>query len=325
MVIVIIALLVSLLLPALKNARRNARMAVCMSNMRQMNLGQHLYAQEVKSLIPTFNRFPTAGQSWLGSAGVQAQDIVRRQTGRTLGLVPNRYFHRNYWHLIMIDGGYFGGESSSMFSPSVACPEDMTILFWKRNFNNPSALLTGMASDGAVNYEQYRPFWSSYQMAPASWTYDQRTNGRNTVAQIPEYHHLFTEGGVATGAGAMLPLGTRKMDEVSFPSNKVALFDLYDRHRARQMTWYAYPFVRQPLVFFDNSVRLMRTGDSQLGYNPNNPTQLMTMTYNPATGWLLYDPPIPPGWTNQVNGYYRWTKGGLKGYDFSGIKSGSTN
>lgn len=311
MVIVIITLLISILLPALKNARKVAKTTLCMNNMRQLQLGQQLYAQENKGLIANFNRPPTN----LAEAGRQAQEIVRRQTGQNLPLVTGRYFHRNYWHLILIDGAYFGGESSAMINPAAACSEDTAVLKWKRAVLTPGALLEGMESDGLANYEKYRPFWTSYQLAPASWSEDKKVGSKTNVNQSSTAHHLFTSHTV--------DLGKRTLDHVSFPSMKVSMFDLYDRHIARQMTWYAYPFVKQPLVFFDNSVRIMKTGDSELGYKANSTTlQEEWYTYNPASGtaWKKYDPPIPPGWTTRVNGYYRWTKNGLKGWDFNGKK-----
>ena len=43
-VISIIALLIGLLLPALSTARSAARSSVCLSNIRQIGLAQHLYA-----------------------------------------------------------------------------------------------------------------------------------------------------------------------------------------------------------------------------------------------------------------------------------------
>lgn len=45
-VISIIALLVAILLPALKAAREAARVSVCLSNLRQIGIGYHMYAND---------------------------------------------------------------------------------------------------------------------------------------------------------------------------------------------------------------------------------------------------------------------------------------
>jgi prepilin-type N-terminal cleavage/methylation domain-containing protein len=351
LVIGIIALLISILLPAIANARKTARTSVCLSNMRQLALAQVNYANQYRDLISTFNRRPPGfpnGGSWLSEAGIQAQDIVRRLTGQTLPLVPNRYFHRNYWHLPAVADGAFGTESGSLFSAVVACPEDTVVLNWKKNFNNAPALLTGMGSDGAPGYERYRPFWSSYQQIAAAWTPDwSLRSGRETIGQIVTSHHLYTNGLLPT----TYSVGERRMEQVALPSNKVWFYDLYDRHfwnrRNRgNMIWHGYAQARQPLVFFDGSVRVHATGDARDGLvSPENlfpslnaahkgwidrpetaPQNLKEYNYTPASGWQFYDPPTLSGaGTDRVQGKYRWTAGGLRGFDYSGKKAQSGN
>lgn len=51
-VIAIIALLITILLPSLGRARAQARLVVCGSNMRQMGVSIHLYAEDFGGLIP---------------------------------------------------------------------------------------------------------------------------------------------------------------------------------------------------------------------------------------------------------------------------------
>ena len=52
-VIAIIALLASMLLPALAKAREQARKAKCLSNLRQISLALHMYAQDWDEAFPT--------------------------------------------------------------------------------------------------------------------------------------------------------------------------------------------------------------------------------------------------------------------------------
>ena len=51
-VISIIALLIGLLMPALKKAKESARRAVCLSNLRQISNGLHVYANEFNGRFP---------------------------------------------------------------------------------------------------------------------------------------------------------------------------------------------------------------------------------------------------------------------------------
>jgi prepilin-type N-terminal cleavage/methylation domain-containing protein len=64
-VIVIIALLVGLLLPTIGKARESGRQAVCLSNMRQLMLGFHTYANDYKVIPGTYWQGPQ-NMDWVG-------------------------------------------------------------------------------------------------------------------------------------------------------------------------------------------------------------------------------------------------------------------
>jgi len=70
-VIAIIAILASLLLPALARAKEQGRAAVCLSNLKQLHLAWHLYADEYGRLAPNsdFGTFsaPAYEASWAGN------------------------------------------------------------------------------------------------------------------------------------------------------------------------------------------------------------------------------------------------------------------
>ncbi|HEY0010022.1 MAG TPA: DUF1559 domain-containing protein [Tepidisphaeraceae bacterium] len=65
-VIGIIAVLISLLLPALGKARKASQVIVCGSNLRQIGLAFHMYANAHKNVLPPahYTNWPTIGHSW---------------------------------------------------------------------------------------------------------------------------------------------------------------------------------------------------------------------------------------------------------------------
>ena len=66
-VISIVALLIAILLPTLQSAREAARKALCQSNMRQVNLGITLYAQDYDDTAPPYS-FNFSQLTWNGSS-----------------------------------------------------------------------------------------------------------------------------------------------------------------------------------------------------------------------------------------------------------------
>lgn len=337
LVVAIIALLISILLPALGKSRRAARLAICQSNMRQLITAQLTYGNEHKDRIAALNWIPgkgnsadpalnpAASSSWLLSQGMQACDIVRRRTGRNVPLTQNRFFNRNFWHLPLVDGGYFG--STDPIQPAASCPEDSWVLQWQKNPDNFSMLVGTSPEPSAIpanSYEWYRPYWSTFQIAPVAFAPDRHTSSsRRTISQITNRHHLFTGGGSSPG---QLALGQRRYDEAAFPSQKVFSFDIFDRHAWKRPIWHAYPMARQPLAFFDSSVRFLRTSDAREGWNPDQQRPITGVDspaptvyqYIPATGFPGYDwPTLSGAASDNVKGYFRWTRGGLRGVDYA--------
>lgn len=78
-VIAIVAILASLLLPVLAKAKQRAQIAVCASNLKQLSLAIHMYAQDWNDWLPTANetgyifhwRLPRdPNQSWEGNYSI---------------------------------------------------------------------------------------------------------------------------------------------------------------------------------------------------------------------------------------------------------------
>ena len=67
-VIAIIAILAAMLLPALAKARESARKAVCISNLKQIGLGMHMYAQDYNEWFPVGNDVNNPANAFRGLA-----------------------------------------------------------------------------------------------------------------------------------------------------------------------------------------------------------------------------------------------------------------
>jgi hypothetical protein len=138
------------------------------------------------------------------------------------------------------------------------------------------------------------------------------------IYQAGAYNSYFIPG---TNSGS---LGNKKLADVNFPSQKVHQHDQNQRHFGRKQPFFGVPSCRQPLLAYDGSVLVRRTGDNQApgntnfvdcnrGMDPNNPTGGPTpVSYAPQP----WDPPAVTGIQDVGWGYYRWTRSGLKGADF---------
>jgi prepilin-type N-terminal cleavage/methylation domain-containing protein len=341
-VIVIIALLIAILLPALAKARRSARLAACSSNMGQFAKALTNYSSDWKGLMCAFGAKPNvpfstwadlnalANQGAVQAHAAQGVDIIRRKKGQTgtapYGAITDRMLDRNFGHLPLIDGGYFNDQIPEY---GAACPEDKSTLLWNRSSNlDPQVFVNTVLQQtgdpdpaSSLEFKYILPYWSTYQFVPNAWAPETGSNGMtagNTIFQgnVIDY---------ATGPGLHLlyyiPGGTffiqRTQDDVSFPSQKVWMFDLFDRHSYKRDIWHAYENAAQPLVFFDGSVAMRKTKDSNKGWDPKNPGPIPGTKYYywptanepPTLSGLQYDAVFP---------HYRWTRHGLRGVDYSG-------
>jgi prepilin-type N-terminal cleavage/methylation domain-containing protein len=329
-VIAIVALLIGLLLPAIGKARQSARVVICESNMRQIGVGLHNYAGDTKGWLGVFSwQTGTSPSVWpdLNNAGGaylahnnQAVDIERHLLGDTPATQPpisDRMLSRNYSYLPLVYGGYL---ADGLPNRAVVCPDDRDAIIWQRNFStNPQSaadILAGTPDPdpgASPAFHRFLAFWSTYQTVPAAWS-DQ--TGGYALAQadqpIVDNHLLYNWYN-----GWQQKFLNTTMDKVTFPSNKVYEFDLFDRHSSKRTIFHAYPDAKQPLVFFDGSVSMKRTGDANQGWNPTSPTSSLPTLYyyTPSPG----EPPTLSGAASDpVIGYYRWTRCGIKGVDFGG-------
>lgn len=322
-VIAIIAVLIALLLPSLGAARRSARTQVCRANMRMFTIGFQNYAGDARGLIASFSWQPgvrtpaadTDNQIVPPSAAVaharQAVDIVRRLSGNPTAVAPSvadaRLVARNFTQLVLMDGGYYGDRNPE---PAVACSEDRDLLSWQRL--SPARATVELSGQDPGAPPAMLPFFSSYQMVPAAFQ-DEKGPGN--------LHHMLNDYRLYSHSPTTTRLRQRRVDQVSFPSQKAVWFDLFDRHSSGQRQFFAFRNAAQPVACFDGSVNWRRTQDANPGWDNRPGAQFNSdspamVRYLPLTAG---DPPEPEG-NAPVPQYYRWTRGGLKGIDFGGAE-----
>lgn len=323
-VIAIISLLISILLPALAKNRKIAKKLMCETLIKQYAVATTNYATDFQDKIASYtwradrqNRnyrsiyadLNRAVNDW-DAAMEQATDIIRRGTQWDMALRPlsGRLPHRRMTHFIIND--YL---QSRLPEKSMACPEDKTLLDWQQQATPLGNELDPAPSDPRPATIPYYPFSSTYQVVPASWVADQ-IQGRNaTVEQWMPDHNLFQMVDPVSGP----PYGKRKLGEVVFPSRKVFVFEYHDRHLARIDLFYAYEDARCSVAMFDGSVSSPYTGDANPGFKPNAPANPTPTIYWYDPSQYVHEPPTRSGEPRElVTGYYRWTRGGLKGIDY---------
>ncbi|RMF42595.1 MAG: hypothetical protein D6751_11845, partial [Deltaproteobacteria bacterium] len=322
----IIALLIGILLPAIGQARKVAREVICGSNLKQLTTAANSYATEFQDRIFAFTWTNDQGHSKYSDlealrrngTGTEPQvaqviDIIRRRTGRDNFPIPNNWIpHVLYTHVVLQD--YLAARLPEKL---VVCPEDRNRLDWQIDpVNRFDQNYWGEGVQPIVDGpEDLRwPYSASYQVSPAAYDYYQsRWSGgnRSPISQAAN-HNIYTVPGSAR-------LGNLKYGDLSFPSQKVLLQDSHGRHKGKFPLYYHYLDSSQPLGFFDGSVQNVTTRDANQGWNPRLADRCRPTLFDYAPS--PWEPPQRDGsysGREVLPGYYRWTRGGLKGIDLPG-------
>jgi len=333
-VIAIIALLIGILLPALGEARKSGRITICTANMKQLGVAtqsytadyqDRLYAFTISSATANLLTFPDliaqAGAGGLEAHSAQAVDIIRRRTGRdnfdqVNGWIPDVL----YTHLVLQD--YL---ASRLPEKLVVCPEDRNRNLWQ---TDPVGFANGIFIPSPSPISPRWPYSSTYEHVYCHYSPDRCDNGPGvTQGTQHNYYQFLNPTGVADPGSY---LGRRKLSQVTFTSQKVQMYDNQCRHRGKSQFYYGYADAVCPLLFYDASVRLKKTGPAQDpivngvrepfeangGWDPASPrsTFALNVIYAPD----LWETPLRTAGQNSFPGFYKWTRGGLKGIDYDG-------
>ncbi len=327
-VIAIIGLLVAMLLPALASARRVARTTLCMTQMQQLGVSTASYGIDHKDFIWNYSwkqhdviksSFADLRSASSDMSAQQSQftDIFRRLTSLPMNkdvmLLPQIL----YGHFVLFD--YLAAR---LPEPVYTCPSDQIRLTWARDINNfmaggappyPAKSLAAVTTPISPGNPGIRwAFSSTYEVTVSALDGSQSKNiltaDNKRMRNSTGDHFVFNT--------VQWKLSQQTLNTVGFPSQKVFLHEGHARHEKRE-TYYAIPNAKVNVLMFDGSVSYKQTKDTNRGWDPWNPKSPIGFqyAYKPDT----WEPPTASGHeTDSVFGYYRYTRGGLRGIDLGG-------
>jgi len=333
-VIAIIALLIGILLPALGEAKRQGKFTQCIGKLQQIGIATNSYAVTYQDKIVSFSWTTTlrtatpytdlqgAFTQDIQASAAQAIDIIRRRAAlnETQMPLPSGWIPQIlYNHLAMVED-----QDWNVATPNVICTEDIARLRWTKSW---AAFDSGAANPVPGGTDPKRWYASaSYNFVPAAMAPD---SGASSISNAGNYRQFLPIANPNV-------VGKRKWTDILSPAAKVIVHDSEARHVGKR-SWHAtYPEAQQPFLFFDGHAKTYKNGLPSVtgntlpfgaqrkgnalnpGWNPRaNPANAVSinLTYANPEPW---EAPLRNGtWTgsDQTLGYFRYTRGGLKGID----------
>lgn len=323
-------------IPAISQVRMDSSRQACIGNYRFIAQASGSYSNDYAGYMWALSwrggmRSPEFPNPYLSSdvdaQGTQAGLILRRLANLTptqspipIGWMSPLLFS----HTALLD--YVNIPIPAGF---MVCPDD----FARRPLlEGDFSKLWASGSDGSsVNWRQ--PYSSSYVIGTSHW-------GPSRQTMVPQYagapdgpfvaspmwfqtssnYSIWTSSGYSTAPNVN---GPKQESSVRFPSSKVFMSDEYARHNGAPR-FFAYQSASQDLLFYDGSVRFFRTDSTNPGWDPSTATNRGNMkrrfsfTKTPDF-WGKLDNNASSA--NFPAGWYRWTRGGLFGWDVPRMSS----
>lgn len=267
----------------------------------------------INPLTPTTQYFASDSEA----QGTQAVMIYRRLAGLTAqqAPVPQSWMPQILnAHAALLD--YIDQPIPQSF---LVCPEDWTRQNYLQGIYSPLPPNGGDGSNTTWRWIFSSSYaWGSTLWSPSRQQYVLNDQGRQVKLPIPyavtSDVNLWSVDGDSSVTGAW---GPRPASDVTFPSQKVFLSDDYARHNGATR-YYAVQSAGQDLLFFDGSVRYSRPDSTNPGWNPQTSSSRMNMgvrfafTKKADVFGALGNNAAS---ANFSCGWYRWTRGGLYGWD----------
>jgi len=331
--------LATLTVPAISQVRMDSGRRACIGNYKFIAalsasyINDHagkMWALDWKAGMPNPEHPGSFMASDLEAQAYQAVGIYRRLANLTpqqAPVPPNWMSQILNAHAALLDYVNVPLLNGNMPAPAsfLVCPEDWTRQRFLEGIYSPFPASGGDGSSSSWRWvfsSSYR--WDAYQWSP-SRTY-RATNPQGQMQwapmpwQIQENADLWNVDGDISIRNAF---GSKPATDVRFPSNKVFLSDDYARHNG-QTRYYANPAAAQDLLFHDGSVRYYRTDSTNPGWFAKSRTTRNSMTTRFShTKQRDVFGELGNGATsaNYSAGWYRWTRGGLQGWDVPRLSS----
>jgi len=325
-----IAVLASLLVVTTSKNRAAAGLNRDFGNLRQIGQWTHAYAADSEDRVPALNEapdtiwpvlrpIPGSGQE-MSNGAKHAVDIIRRLTGREDFPLPSNWYPFAYYnHLALADH-----VARPLPDRAWIATGDVHRMNWTddpvnkhdRGFWQPFQQPQGGGPPAAR--DKRWPYSASFQLG-AAW-YDKGQSDWTSMDLGRTSQVLHNSYSVPSN----VDLSGQRMAGAAFPSQKVLWHDYGDWYHTRRSFFFASvgseADPRVAALLADSSAGARASVDANPGWNPEHPTNsgAMDFAYQPRD----WEPPTASGNPAEAirAGYYRWTRGGLKGRDFDGTE-----
>lgn len=329
--VIALVALASLVVPAISQVRMDSSRQACIGNYRFIAQASGSYSNDYAGSMWALSwkrgtRLTSQFGSTYAGSDLEAQAFqatITLMRLASLGTNPSYYTAPANWipsiyytHLALADYVNLPLPASYLI-----CPEDWTR---QRYLDKDFSKVPSGDSDTESSWRV--PFRSSYSTGTYHWGPSRQTLAPAANGSMQKTPMWYPSGSSSVCDGSIYIDDVNRPhleSEVRFPANKVFLSDDYARHNGKPR-YYAYQTAGQDLLFYDGSVRYYRTDSTNPGWNPSSATNRGNMKLRfsftkQADFWGGLDNNATQA--SFQAGWYRWTRGGLFGWDVPRMSS----